>query len=183
MRIIRGSLGGRRISPPRGTDIRPTTDMAREALFSILDNRLDLESVRALDLFAGTGAVSFELISRGCPAVTAIEQNPAAVNGIYKLIADWQVSGLTIIRTDVFRYLNKPPQNAFSLVFADPPYKNPHVSLLPSLVMGSGILTSDGIFVLEHPHGYEFAHEPGYHETRRYGNVHFSFFQKENVSE
>lgn len=150
--------------------------MAREALFNILENRLELEDIRVLDLFSGTGAIAFEFISRGCTKVTAVEQNPAAVRGIYRLMEEWKVEGLDIIRTDVFRYLKKAPQQAFHLVFADPPFHHPWLADIPEYVLSSGIIKPDGSFILEHPPGLDFSTHPHFTETRRYGHVHFSFF-------
>lgn len=176
MRIIGGNLKGRQIGLPRGTDIRPTTDMAREALFNIIEHRSNIEEMQVLDLFSGTAAIAFEFISRGCPSVTAVEQNPAAVRGIYRLAEEWKVGGLNIIRTDVFRFLKKAPQQAFDLVFADPPFHHPWLSEIPEHVLSSGTIKPGGSFILEHPPGLDFSTHPHFTESRRYGHVHFTFF-------
>jgi len=178
VRIIGGSLSGRAIPMPRGANIRPTTDMAREALFNILSHRFDLETLRVLDLFSGTGAVAFEFTSRGCRDVTAIEQNPGAVRSIYQQVDAWKIEGLKIIRTDVFRFLEKGAGPPWDLVFADPPFNHPYLGHIPELVIGSGILGPAAVFVLEHPPGPDFSQHPAFKEMRRYGHVHFSFFQQ-----
>lgn len=189
MKIITGQYGGRRFDPPRNLNARPTTDLAKQALFNILQNRIDLEGCRALDLFSGTGSISFELLSRGAAHVVSVEMGHAQQQFIQKVAAQLNVprSRHQLIRGDVFRYLNTPPavplcsstpsSAPFDLIFADPPYDLPNLDKLPDLVLTPGWLSPDGIFILEHGKSSDFSSHPLFQELRTYGAVHFSFFQ------
>ena len=189
MKIITGQYGGRRFDPPRNLNARPTTDLAKQALFNILQNRIDLEGCRALDLFSGTGSISFELLSRGAAHVVSVEMGHTQQQFIQKVAAQLNVprNRYQLIRGDVFRYLNASPilsigSNAssaapFDLIFADPPYDLVNLDKLPDLVLQPGWLTPEGIFVLEHGKSSDFSTHPLFQELRTYGAVHFSFFQ------
>lgn len=175
MRIISGQYGGRRFETPRNLDARPTTDTAREALFNILANRLDFEGLTALDLFGGTGSVSFELLSRGAARVTCVELGRVQQQFIRRVAAQLGVGhGLQLVCGDVFRYLKGCPPCGF--VFADPPYALPQLSELPQLVLEGGVLLEGGLFVLEHGRDHDFSAHPRFVESRAYGAVHFTFF-------
>ena len=150
MRIISGSLRGRRLNPPANLPVRPTTDMARESLFNILNNYVDFEDCTVLDLFAGTGAVSFEFISRGARAVTSIDINAQCTDYIKAESARLALRNIHVVRADVFDLLKRATQQ-FDIVFADPPYAIESLPSLPDLVFSKNILTPDGIFILEHP--------------------------------
>jgi len=178
VRIISGSLKGRRINVPRGLDLRPTTDQAREALFNILQSHLSMDGIQVLDLFAGTGALSFEFISRGAASVLAVEMNARAVDAMRDQAAAWGLGQLNVLRADAFRFLQKTPQARFDIIFADPPYAHPGLPELPDLVLESGFLEADGLFILEHPSGLRLEDHPNCYDTRRYGHVHFSFFSR-----
>ncbi|MBZ0241946.1 MAG: RsmD family RNA methyltransferase, partial [Bacteroidales bacterium] len=121
MRIIRGKYQRRQIQAPANLPVRPTTDMAKESLFNILENNLDFEEVEALDLFTGTGNIAFELASRGCISVLAIEQDKACVQFIKNTVSQLKMDNLTVLRMDVFKFLPGTRQQ-FDLIFADPPY-------------------------------------------------------------
>ena len=175
MRIIGGSLKGRRFSPPRHFKGRPTTDFGREGLFNLLRSRIDLDGVEALDLFAGSGAVSYELASRGAVAVTAIEQDAGACRYIQQQARDFELDAIRVVRADAFAFLSKA-MTQFELVFADPPYTEPKLETLPGLVRDAGLVAPGGLFVLEHGDRRDFSEEPGFVEMRKYGHVHFSFF-------
>lgn len=175
MRIIGGTLKGRRFSPPRHFKGRPTTDFGREGLFNLLRSRIDLEGVEALDLFAGSGAVSYELASRGAVAVTAIEQDAGACRYIQQQARDFGLDAIRVVRADAFAFLSRA-MTQFELVFADPPYTEPKLDTLPALVRGAGLVATGGLFVLEHGDRKDFSEEPGFVEMRKYGHVHFSFF-------
>ena len=179
MKIITGQYGGRRFDPPRNLNARPTTDLAKQALFNILQNRIDLEGCRALDLFSGTGSISFELLSRGAAHVVSVEMGHSQQQFIQKVAAQLNVprSSHQLIRGDVFRYLNTPPSAPFDLIFADPPYDLADLDKLPDLVLSPGWLAPDGIFILEHGKASDFSSHPLFQELRTYGAVHFSFFQ------
>ena len=175
MRIIAGTLRGRRLNPPANLPVRPTTDMARESLFNILTNYVDFEECTVLDLFAGTGAVSFEFVSRGAREVTAIDINAHCTDFIKSESARMQVPNLRVVRADVFDLL-KRANRRFDIVFADPPYAIDGLASLPDLVFSADILTDVGIFILEHPRDFAFEAHPHFWQHRAYGKVNFSFF-------
>ena len=175
MRIIAGTLRGRRLEPPQNLPVRPTTDMARESLFNILNNYVDYEECAVMDLFAGTGAVSLEFISRGAREVTAIDINSQCTDFIKKSAERLSVANLHVVRADVFDLL-KRANRRFDIVFADPPYSLEGLPTLPDLVFDRGVLTDDGIFILEHPREYSFEEHPHFWQHRNYGKVNFTFF-------
>ena len=175
MRIIGGSLKGRRFSPPRHFKGRPTTDFGREGLFNLLRSRLELDGLEALDLFAGSGAVSYELASRGVVSVTAIEQDSGACRYIQKQAQDFGLDAIRVVRADVFAFLGRA-MTQYELVFADPPYTDPRLETLPHLVQEAGLVAKGGLFILEHGDRRDFSAAEGFVEMRKYGHVHFSFF-------
>ncbi len=175
MRIIAGSLRGRRLNPPANLPVRPTTDMARESLFNILNNYVDYEDCSVMDLFAGTGAVTLEFVSRGAREVTAVDINAQCTDFIKQATTQFGVRNVHVVRADVFDLL-KRANRRFDIVFADPPYALADLAQLPDLVFGAGVLTDDGIFVLEHPREYSFEEHPHFWQHRAYGKVNFTFF-------
>lgn len=175
MRIIAGTLRGRRLNPPDRLPVRPTTDMARESLFNILNNYVDYEECSVMDLFAGTGAVSLEFVSRGAREVTAIDINAQCTDFIKQCASQFGVHNLRVVRADVFDLL-KRANRRFDIVFADPPYAIDNLASLPDLVFRQQVLTDDGIFVLEHPRDYSFEEHPHFWQHRAYGKVNFTFF-------
>ena len=178
MKIITGEYGGRRFDPPHNLQARPTTDLAKQALFNILQCRIDLEDCRALDLFSGTGSISFELLSRGAASVTSVEMGRQQQQFIQKVAEELRIprGRHQLIRGDAFRYLSGSPAQPFDFIFADPPYALAELPKLPELVLREQWLTSEGIFVLEHGKENDFSQLPGFQEMRTYGAVHFSFF-------
>lgn len=177
MRIVSGQLKGRRFSPPSSFKARPTTDQARESLFNILNNLIDFESEEVLDLFSGTGAISYEFASRGCSSVTAIEKNYANFSFIKKTAAGFNIeNNLKVIKADVFKFIEKNNKK-YTFIFADPPFDLPQTEELPGMVMNSEILTKDGLFVLEHGPDKNFENNPFFWQNRHYGKVNFSFFK------
>lgn len=175
MRIIAGSLKGRRLNPPTSLPVRPTTDMARESLFNILNNYVDYEDCSVMDLFAGTGAVSLEFISRGAKEVTSVDINNQCIDFIKHSAAQFGVANLKAVRSDVFELL-KRAYKKFDIVFADPPYSLESLPQLPDIIFNSNILTDDGIFILEHPREFQFESHPHFWQHRNYGKVNFTFF-------
>ena len=176
MRIIYGKYGGRRFETPRNLQARPTTDIAKESLFNILQNRLDFEEITALDLFSGTGSISFELLSRGASSVVSVEMGRVQQQFIQKVDQELKIGREhQLIRGDVFRYLKNVSQQ-FDFIFADPPYALPELPTLPDLVLGGNILKPEGTFILEHGKENDFSQHPRFVELRKYGAVHFSFF-------
>ena len=179
MRIISGIYGRRRFDVPSSFSARPTTDFAKENIFNVVNNLVDLEGMDALDLFAGTGSISFELISRGCRNVTAIEKNNAHASFIAKVAKELKTDALALIRGDVFRYLNSAPKQSFDFIFADPPYALPELPEIPALVFERDLLKNGGIFIMEHPKTNDFSSLPYFYQHRVYGSVNFSIFLKE----
>jgi 16S rRNA (guanine(966)-N(2))-methyltransferase RsmD len=177
MRIISGIYGRRRFQIPPSFSARPTTDFAKENLFNVIENLIDWDDLTALDLFAGTGSISFELLSRGCRSVTAVELNQAHASFIRKVAGELKTDALQLIRGDVFRYLRSPGQ-AFDFIFADPPYALKELPELPRLVLDGKLLRKDGIFVLEHSKEHDFSAWPQFHQKRVYGSVNFSIFRE-----
>ncbi|MBQ6237516.1 MAG: 16S rRNA (guanine(966)-N(2))-methyltransferase RsmD [Bacteroidales bacterium] len=175
MRIIAGSLRGRRLNPPANLPVRPTTDMARESLFNILNNYVDYEECTVMDLFAGTGAVSLEFVSRGVKNVTSIDINNACTEYIKTAARQMNVDNIHVVRADVFDLL-KRAYKKFDIIFADPPYALQDLPKLPDIVFGSEVLNEDGIFILEHPKEFSFEEHPHFWQHRAYGKVNFTFF-------
>ena len=175
MRIIAGNLKGRRLNPPANLPVRPTTDMAREGLFNILNNYVDYEEATVLDLFAGTGAVSIEFVSRGVKSVTSVDINNGCTDYIKSEAARLSIKNMQVVRADVFDLL-KRANRKFDIVFADPPYAIEGLETLPDLVFAKELLNEDGIFVLEHPREYAFEEHPHFWQHRNYGKVNFTFF-------
>ncbi len=176
MRIINGQLSGRRPLIPKNLLARPTTDMAREGLINILRNRLDFEDCRVLDLFSGTGIISFEFASLGCRDITSVERDRFHCAAIRKNFELLDIDSIRLIETDAFNFLKKEV-HPFDFIFADPPYDHHLLASLPSLIIGKNRLRPEGLFVLEHGPDRSFVNVPGFSEERKYGKVHFSFFE------
>lgn len=177
MRIIRGLWKSRRLAPPNNLPVRPTTDFAKEAVFNIFDNLIDYEDVEVLDLFAGTGSISYEFCSREAKKVTAVEMNQQCINFIKKTIDQLQILNLNIVKNDVFSYVKKTSQK-FDVIFADPPYQLPNIAELPDLIFEHQLLNKNGIFVLEHSNKYHFEKHAMFFDHRNYGSVNFTFFKQ-----
>lgn len=181
MRIIRGKYGRRRFDVPTNITARPTTDFARENIFNVLENMVDFEACDALDLFAGTGAVSFEFLSRGCPRVVSVEKARTQQNFIAKVAAQLGADNHTLVRGDVFRYIEASPR-AFDIVFADPPYDLEGFAEIPGKILAGGLLRPGATFVMEHSAKHDFSGLPHFSEHRAYGSVNFSIFRIPNPS-
>lgn len=161
---------------PTNITARPTTDFARENIFNVLENMVDFEDgPRALDLFAGTGAVSFEFLSRGCSSVTAVEKAATQYMFIKKVAKELGDENLTVIKGDALRFAASCRQK-FDIIFADPPYNMPDFGKIPELILNSEMLTPSTIFIMEHSRNYDFSQLPHFREHRAYGAVNFSIF-------
>ena len=176
MRIISGKYRGRRLSPPKNITARPTTDFAKESLFNLLNNRMDFEDIDVLDLFAGTGSIGLEFVSRGAREVTAVELAHTQQNFIISACKQLGITNLTVIRGDVFRFINAC-RLQFDFIYADPPYALDRLPELPDLIFEHDLLKPDGLFVLEHSKNDNFQSHPHFVEQRTYGSVNFSFFE------
>ena len=161
---------------PRSFSARPTTDFAKESLFNILANRMDLEDAKALDLFAGTGSISIELLSRGCSQVVSVEKDPAHYAFICKVMETVKTSKSLVVKGDVFKYIAGCSAK-FDFIFADPPYQLENLADIPNLIFEANLLAQDGIFVLEHGSKNDFKDHPRFTDMKVYGSVHFSFFR------
>lgn len=176
MRIIRGKYGRRRFDVPHNITARPTTDFARENIFNVIENIIDLDGANALDLFAGTGAVSYELLSRGCSSVTAVEQASTQLAFIRKVKGLLGDENLKIVRGDVFKFVGTCREE-FDFIFADPPYDHARFGELPELILQSRMLKEGTLIVIEHSKNYDFSKLPYFLEHRNYGSVNFSLFR------
>lgn len=175
MRIISGKFGGLRLSPPTNLPVRPTTDIAKEALFNILDNKIDLEEVECLDLFAGTGNISFELISRGVKSVESVDIHFKCLQYIAETAKKMKMDGIRTRKADVLKFIAKP-SGPYDFIFADPPYDLPALPQLANTILATGLLKEDGIMVIEHPSTRQMDESPYLLETRKYGYSSFSFY-------
>lgn len=176
MRIISGKYGRRRFQVPTNITARPTTDMARENIFNVLGNWVDFEGLTALDLFSGTGAISFELLSRGCAQVTSVEKAATQYNFIRKVKEQLHDPNLIQVKGDALKFV-ETCGTKFDIIFADPPYDLPDFATIPELVLNSQMLKPDTIFVIEHSKAYDFSHLPHFYQHRIYGKVNFTIFR------
>ena len=175
MRIIAGKYKGLSIPLPKGGDIRPTTDRAKEALFSILTHSYDFDSIRVLDLFSGSGNVSFEFASRGCLAVQAVEKNKRVAKQAQLFARNKDISEIKFNSADVFGFIKRCDET-FDIIFADPPYHLHSITNLPDLINEKGLLNPEGILIIEHESKLQW-NSPFLSETRPYGQSVFSMFQ------
>lgn len=173
MRIITGKYKGRHFEVPRSFKARPTTDFAKENIFNVMMGYIDFEGAAALDLFAGTGSISLELLSRGCAEVVSVEMDRDHARFIQQCIDKLQTSNL-LIKGDVFRFL-KTCKRQFDFIFADPPYALPTLESIPNLALP--LLKEDGVLVFEHGKQNDFSQHPRFVEHRQYGSVNFSIFK------
>lgn len=176
MRIITGRFKGRHFDIPRTFKARPTTDFAKENIFNVLNGYIDFDGITALDLFAGTGSISLELVSRGCKEVVSVEKDRDHARFIADCMKKINAENDILIRGDVFRFLKSCHQK-FDLIFADPPYALPELDTLPDLVFEHDLLAADGVFVFEHGKHNDFSAHPRFKEHRSYGSVNFSIFR------
>lgn len=177
MRIIRGKYGRRRFDVPNNITARPTTDFARENIFNVIENMVDFEEEpTALDLFAGTGAITFEFLSRGCKSVTSVEKASTQYNFIRKVASQLGAENLTLMKCDALRFIGAATQG-YDIVFADPPYDLPNFGDIPGAILASKLVKEGTLFIIEHSKQYDFSALPGFVEHRVYGSVNFSIFR------
>ncbi|MBQ5844589.1 MAG: RsmD family RNA methyltransferase [Alistipes sp.] len=177
MRIISGKFRGRAINPPKNLRARPTTDFAKENLFNILTNLVDFEECSVLDLFAGTGSVSYEFASRGAKSVTSVEINSVHYNFIRNTARSLGADNLYPVKANVFLYLRSCTKE-FDIIFSDAPYDLENLEEVVELALSGNLLKDDGIFIFEHSDKYNFSNHPLFWQSRSYGSVQFSFFKK-----
>jgi len=181
MRIISGTHKGRPIHPPGNLPVRPTTDYAKESLFNILNNRVDFEGLTVLDLFAGTGSISFEFASREAALVTSVDKNFHCTDFMRKTSSLMGFQQIKVVQANVFTFLGFCKLQ-YDLIFADPPYDMENVTTIPDLVMNNKLLNEDGMLVIEHSRDFDFSKHPAFKEHRVYGKVNFSFFGTQPAS-
>lgn len=177
MRIVSGKYKGRAITPPRNLRARPTTDFAKENLFNVLGNLVDFEECDVLDLFAGTGSISYEFASRGARSVTAVEINTVHYNFIRQTAAQLGVENFYPVKANAFLYL-KSCTKQFDLIFSDAPYNLAGSEQVVDLVLEGDLLREEGFLVFEHSKSQDFSGHKGFWQLRSYGSVQFSFFKK-----
>jgi 16S rRNA (guanine(966)-N(2))-methyltransferase RsmD len=177
VRIISGQFRGKKLIAPSNLPVRPTTDFAKTGLFNILNNYYSLEKISVLDLYAGTGNLSFEFASRGCTAITAIDKDAGCCSYMNKTAQQLSISKqLNVLRSDVITYL-KNSKTPVDIIIADPPYEETPASELVNLVFENQLLKPNGVFILEHSSAVDFSQLPHYLQTRKYGFVSFTFFE------
>ncbi len=183
MRIVGGKYKRRRFDVPKSFNARPTTDFAKENLFNVLNNLIDLEGTDCLDLFAGTGSISVELLSRDCKSLISVEKRREHSRFIHQISRELnEQEKHKVLQGDVFKLLKskKFASESFDFIFADPPYQIEDLDTLPELILSEAkLLKSDGLFVLEHPATYDFSNHRYFAQHRSYGSVNFSFFSLE----
>jgi len=176
MRIIGGEHGGRKFNPPNKMPYtRPTTDIAKEGLFNVLQNNLVFEEIRTLDLFGGTGSISYELASRGVDDLTIVEKDAAMYDFIKKTAATLRIENIQVIKMDVFKFINNCTEQ-FDFIFAGPPYALTTIDDLPKNVFEKQLLKKEGWFVLEHTPRNSYKSFPFYKAERNYGTTIFTTF-------
>ncbi|WP_290699260.1 16S rRNA (guanine(966)-N(2))-methyltransferase RsmD [Lacinutrix sp.] len=177
MRIISGEYKSRRITAPKNLPVRPTTDMAKESLFNILNNTYYFEDVSVLDLFAGTGNISYEFASRGTEKITCVDQDFGCIRFINKTAEDF-VMPIQTVKSDVFKFLENC-NTKHTIIFADPPYDFPveAFSKIPELVFKNNLLEADGLLIVEHSKHTDISHLENYSYSKNYGGNRFSFYK------
>jgi 16S rRNA (guanine(966)-N(2))-methyltransferase RsmD len=183
MRIISGKYKGRRISPPKGLPVRPTTDMSKEALFNVLNNHFSFEGLKVLDLFSGTGNISYEFASRGSSPITSVDGDFGCVKFIKQVAAEYDFN-IAATKSDVFKFLER--NNAtFDIIFADPPYALDQATFekIVSVVFEKNTLNEDGMMVIEHSKYTKLDHMINFSFKKSYGGSIFSFFELAKAEE
>ncbi|MEO9532928.1 MAG: 16S rRNA (guanine(966)-N(2))-methyltransferase RsmD [Crocinitomicaceae bacterium] len=176
MRIVSGKYRGKRVFPPKKFPSRPTTDYAKEALFNILENKIDWEECNVLDLFAGTGNISAEFLSRGAKKVLSIDKNPICIKHLHSVKKELNDENWFIQRNEVNHFVLKCEEQ-FEVIFADPPFGIKGLAELIDRIFEEGVLTADGMLILEHGKENSFEDHPKFSSERDYGGVQFSFFE------
>jgi len=178
LRIISGTHKSLRITAPKELPVRPTTDMAKESLFNILNNFYYLDEIRVLDLFAGIGSISFEFASRECPDITAVDNHQGCIAFIEQTAKKYNMSdAISTRRADVFDFIARCNEQ-YDVIFCDPPFAMENIEDLPVKIMEKDLLTEDGILIVEHGPQTDLESFPYFDQVRKYGNIRFSIFKK-----
>lgn len=175
MRIIGGRFKGLRFQPPQNIPTRPTTDFAKEGLFNVIDNNFNFENLRVLDLFGGTGSITYEFSSRGCTNITTVEIFPKCAAFIKKTVQERDMEGVKVLQMDVFKFI-KSSHEKFHVIFAGPPYPLENLNTLPDLILQYELIEGEGWFILEHNPNHNFEKHPHFLRSKNYGTTIFSIF-------
>jgi len=180
MRIISGKFKGRRINPPKNLPVRPTTDMSKEALFNVLNNHFNFSGLKILDLFAGTGNISFEFASRGSDNITSVDQDFGCVNFIKKVTAEYDFN-IAAVKSDVFKFIEKS-NASYDIIFADPPYGLDQATFekIVISIFERNLLNEEGMMIIEHSKYTKLDHLDNFSFKKSYGGSIFSFFEFES---
>jgi len=183
MRIISGKYKGRRIFPPKGLPVRPTTDMSKEALFNVLNNHFSFEGLKVLDLFSGTGNISYEFASRGCTPITSVDADFGCVKFIKQVAAEYDFN-IAATKSDVFSFLEKN-KTSYDIIFADPPYALDQKTFekIVLLIFEKELLNEEGMMVIEHSKYTKLDHMINFSFQKSYGGSIFSFFELDSTEE
>jgi 16S rRNA (guanine966-N2)-methyltransferase len=176
MRIIGGKLKGLRLNPPKNLPVRPTTDMAKEALFNILQNQIEFEGINVLDLFSGTGNIAMEFASRGANQVVGVDRSIHCINYLKDMARQHDLANVKTYKDDIFKYLQHETDQ-FDLIFADPPYDLNRIPEIPGLIFDKNLLVPGGLLIVEHQSLQNLSKHPSFVEQRKYGHSSFSFFR------
>ncbi|MCX6256390.1 MAG: 16S rRNA (guanine(966)-N(2))-methyltransferase RsmD [Bacteroidia bacterium] len=176
MRIITGKFSGKKINSLKNCPSRPTTDKAKESLFNIIHSYYDFEGLTVLDLFAGTGSISFEFASRGAGEIIAVETDMKSHMFIKNTSKELNFSQIQAVKADAFKFIAHC-NTTFDIVFADPPYEMEDIDTIPGLIFRFGLVNKTGWFILEHSNKFDFSSHPNFLKTRHYGKVNFSIFE------
>jgi 16S rRNA (guanine966-N2)-methyltransferase len=182
IRIISGTHKGRVVHAPKNLPVRPTTDFAKESLFNILNNHFDFEEVKVLDLFCGTGNITYEFLSRGCSDITCVDESYHCVTFIKKTIDDFKLPKAKVVKSDVFSFL-KNNLETYDIIFADPPFDMEKFDQISPLIFEKKLLKENGWLIIEHGPLTDLSQQPYFREKRKYGNLNFSFFYRESSSD
>jgi 16S rRNA (guanine(966)-N(2))-methyltransferase RsmD len=176
MRIITGKYGGRKINPPTKMPYtRPTTDIAKEGLFNIIENNMSIPGTKTLDIFGGTGSISYELASRGASDLTIVEKDPKMYEFIKNKINELKIENCVVVKNDVFRFLESCNES-YNFIFAGPPYALKNIDDLPAIIHEKKLLAPAGWFILEHTPANNYENELLFKTSRNYGTTVFSIF-------
>jgi 16S rRNA (guanine966-N2)-methyltransferase len=176
MRIIGGTLKGLRLNPPKNLPVRPTTDLAKEALFNILQNQIEFDDIKVLDLFCGTGNITYEFASRGAQQVIGVDRSIHCINYIKDTSRQHGLTQIKTFKADIFKYLQLETER-YDLIFADPPYDMNQIPEIPKIIFDKNLLTPSGLLIVEHQSMQNLSNHPAFTEQRKYGHSSFSFFK------
>lgn len=177
MRIVGGLYKGRIFKPAKNFKARPTTDIAKEGLFNILENRYDFSNKSVLDIFSGSGSIGYEFVSRGCKEAVLVEKDFIHHRFIVEVSKTLGLNNVKAFKSDAFAFLSRY-QGHFDIIFADPPFDLKNFADVPDAVLDTQMLSENGLFIIEHPKEYDFSKHRFFKENRKYGKVNFSFFEK-----